>query len=428
MAYRSVFTYPGFRTVWLATGISALGHRLFEIAFIWLVFEFTTDPTMLGMALAIVALPEIASTLLAGIAADRYNRIHVLAASELSRAALTPLIPLFAADDLTTILAVGALIGIAGSFGGPARGAVVPNLVPDDELDEGNSTIQLLIVSSRLLYVVSGALVLTIGATTVILISAIPPIFSAFVLLWAPDHLSVPELSDGTEGGSLRRTLTDVTESITLFRENGILQSLLVLQTAHLFVVAPIGSVVLPVFTVTEFAGNSLDYGVLYGAYFAGMFFSAGFFSNVMDREIIHGELVVWGTAISGLFIAGMALAPRILPLPFVGAAVFHGLAGAATFFSIVAIQTLIQLVPSDTDRGKVYSVLAMIGVVVSPVSFLVAGPLVSTFGPSPVLFGIGILAGLAGLSMMLTPLYDADVDEDAIFADDAGESPVLSL
>ena len=429
MEYRAVLGYPAYRNLWIATGIGSIGARLFGFAFIWLVFEFTTSPTMLAVALAVVAFPEVFSTLLGGIIADRVNRIRVIIWSELLRAALLPLIPLLAIYDLWNIVLIGILIGLVSTFAAPSRGAIVPNLVPDDELDEANGLLQLLIVTSYTLYIPAGWLVMQIGAPTVMLISAVPSVLAVFVLLWIPNPLAQPEEMDDEEEGVIDVILSDFRTVYDLVSSNGVLASLLGLQIAHLFVIAPIGAIIMPVFAVQEFGGGSFVYGVLYGSFYAGMFFGAGVFGQITDeREVIHGQLVVWGTAISGLFLTGMALAPVFLPLPFIAAVVLHGFAGVATFHAVVAVQTLLQLIPSDTERGKVFSMLTVISLTITPLSFLTFGPMVTALGPITVLAGIGVASSLIALAMIVTPLYAADVDEDPSLGGDSSESTVISI
>lgn len=429
MEYRAVLGYPAYRNLWIATGIGSVGNRLFGFAFIWLVFEFTTSPTMLAVALAVVAFPEVFSTLLGGVIADRFNRIRIIIWSELLRAMLLPLIPLLAIYDLWNIILIGILIGIVSTFEAPARGAVVPNLVPDDELDEANGLLQLLSVTSYTLYIAAGWLVMQIGAPTVMLISAIPSVLAVFVLLWIPSHLTQPEEIEDDEDGIIDIAVSDFRTVADLVRSNGILASLLALQIAHLFVIAPIGTIIMPVFAVDEFGGGSFTYGVLYGSFYAGMFFGAGVFGQITDeREVIHGQLVVWGTAISGVFLTGMALTPLFLPLPFIAAVVLHGLAGVATFHAMVAVQTLLQLIPSDSERGKVFSMLTVISLVITPLSYLTFGPVVTEFGPTTVLAGLGVASVVIALTMIVTPLYTADVDEDPSLGGDSSDSSMMSI
>lgn len=429
MAYRTVLTYPAFRNLWMSTGVAAVGNRLFEIAFVWLLFEFAGagNPTLFAIALAVVALPEILSTLVAGVAADRWNRLRVIAASQLLRAALLFLVPLFAIDNIAALVTIGALIGLVGAFEGPARSAVVPNLVPDDKLDEANGILQLLNVCSRLLYVVSGALVMTVGAPTVIFLSAFPFTVSATLLLFVPDHMSTPDRSGSVD--DVRNSIRDdVADVVSIFRSNAVLRSILLLQIVHLFIITPVGSIILPIFSVAEFGGDSMTYGVLYGAYFAGMFFSAGFYETVIDRDLAHGQMVVFGTIVSGLFLAAMAVAPSTLPLPLVSTVVLHGLAGMATFYALISVQTLLQMIAADSDRAKVFSVLSTVGVVVAPISYLTIGPIVSSIGAVSALFAIGLLSAAVGVIAVFTPLYDAEVEADTVFAEDAGDSPFPSL
>jgi MFS family permease len=419
MPYRSVLEYPGYRSLWLAQVVSALGSRLEEIAFVWLVLEVTGDPAALAFVVTITALPSIATALPAGFLADRWNRKYLLIGSDLVRAAVLPLIPLLAPryDTMTVLIGVGVVYGIAGSFFGPARGAIIPNLVPEDELDEANGLSQLTLIASRALYIVGGALIALIGTYNVFLIDAATFLVSAVILLAIPSYQGVPDADEIDSGDSpIDAAVDDFRDAVGILREHRVLLPLLAMQLGVFFFTAPIGSIVMPVFSTQVFGGDSFTYGILYGSFYVGMFVSGGFLDDVMDWGLGHGEYVIWGTVLSGFFLALTGVAPELSPLPFIGTLLFHGLCGAATLYVQVAVQTLLQTIPPDDARGKLFSVMSAGIMAVPPISYAIFGPLVGSRGPILVLFGMGVALVVAGVVTAFTPVYGANVDADREF------------
>jgi MFS family permease len=126
-----------FRLLWLGMVVSQTGSWMQQITQNWLLWELTHSPLMLGVYGLCRSVPFIACSLYAGALADRVDRRRLLVLTN-SVNALFP-------------LGVGALVGlgriepwhiylaaccsaVVDSFDLPARQALIPALVPRDQL------------------------------------------------------------------------------------------------------------------------------------------------------------------------------------------------------------------------------------------------------------------------------------------------------
>ena len=129
----AAFTYPAFRNLWTAAFTSAAGTWMQRFAQQWLIFDLTGSAFYLGLDAFVGAVPLLLFTLIGGVTADRYDRRHLLMASQILQMAcalVLTLLVLFDAVHLAYILALSFVTGLAQAFGGPAFQSLIPALVP----------------------------------------------------------------------------------------------------------------------------------------------------------------------------------------------------------------------------------------------------------------------------------------------------------
>jgi DHA3 family macrolide efflux protein-like MFS transporter len=127
----------GFQTVWSASVVSGLGDRIAVIALYLLVYNIAGRAIDLGVLAAVQILPAILLGPIAGLVLDRCDRRHVMIASDLGSALVVALLPL--ARSLEVVYLLAALLAVGRQFTGPARLAVVPDLVPAEDLGRANA-------------------------------------------------------------------------------------------------------------------------------------------------------------------------------------------------------------------------------------------------------------------------------------------------
>ena len=132
------------RALWLGQFVSIFGDRLTYLALLALIMERAHDPRNPSPELALVPavsfLPTILIAPLAGAFVDSWNTRTVLLVSDFIRGCLVLLmIPAAIYGGLEAALALVFLLYVANSFFLPARSAILPDIVEEEELVEANS-------------------------------------------------------------------------------------------------------------------------------------------------------------------------------------------------------------------------------------------------------------------------------------------------
>ena len=126
-----------FRLLWSGQFVSTVGDQMQVVAIAWHVYVLTGSALQLGLVGAARAVPFLALTLVGGAVADVTDRRHLLLWVQAARViTATWLIveTMRGTVSVTTLYIVTAIISAAQAFDGPARQALVPNVVPADEL------------------------------------------------------------------------------------------------------------------------------------------------------------------------------------------------------------------------------------------------------------------------------------------------------
>ena len=138
---RAVLRHREFRLLWLASSASTLGDRIVFIALALYVTEIGT-PTDVGLVLAAHALPLVLFVLIGGVWADRLERHRVMVATDVIRALLHGLLAVLifpATSPIWAIVVIEAAFGTAEAFFSPAATGLIPQTVPEDELQQANA-------------------------------------------------------------------------------------------------------------------------------------------------------------------------------------------------------------------------------------------------------------------------------------------------
>jgi hypothetical protein len=134
-----------FRLLWLGQLTSMIGDHFHGIASAWLVLKLTGDPLALGTVLALGGIPRAIFTLVGGAITDRYSPRQVMLVTDVVRLAIAVLV---ATQIFTNTLEVwmiyiySLVAGCVGGLFGPASMSIVPHLLPEKDLQAGNSLSQ----------------------------------------------------------------------------------------------------------------------------------------------------------------------------------------------------------------------------------------------------------------------------------------------
>ena len=130
-----------FRILALAVTMSLLGAGVWLVAVVWQVIELDGGPADLSLVATGASLGLVAAVLFGGVAADRIPQKRILVATEITKAIAIGLAALLASTGAVQIwhLAVVSLVlGIADGFFYPAYSALLPSVLPPDQLLAAN--------------------------------------------------------------------------------------------------------------------------------------------------------------------------------------------------------------------------------------------------------------------------------------------------
>lgn len=182
------FRSRDFRLLWTGQAISLLGDAAFLVALGWRTFTLTGSARSLGLVLTFQGVGTLATVLVGGALADRYDRRTLMLVSDVARFVV---IGTLAVVDGTGHLSLGFLLGIAlleglaTGFFTPALGGLIPLVVDEPRLGSANALIGLARQTSYILGPsIASVLYGLAGATVVFGFDALSFLLS-FAFVWA---------------------------------------------------------------------------------------------------------------------------------------------------------------------------------------------------------------------------------------------------
>lgn len=130
---------PTFSALWVGQVISLFGDKVNQIALAAFVYEITESPLALALTFLVATIPNLLFSPLAGAFVDRWDQKQVLVVSDLLRAAFVLLIPVAVLINVWLAYPLVFLVTTVSIFFRPARSAVLPRIVSEDELLAANS-------------------------------------------------------------------------------------------------------------------------------------------------------------------------------------------------------------------------------------------------------------------------------------------------
>jgi len=343
---RVAFTYPSFVLFQLARFFIVLAGEMQSVAVGWQVYEITKRPLDLGLVGLAQFLPGIFLFLVAGHAADRYDR-RVLIVSCYSGYAICAGSLLYLAlhgfHSVYPIYAVLVLSGVVRSFSGPVGRALLPQLVPEKDFVNAVAWASSIYQCAIVLGPSLGGIVYAAsrGPAAVYTLSFIAAATAALSAL----QINVQSIPRDPEPMSWKTMLAGFHY---IGREKLILGSI----SLDLFAVLLGGAVaLLPVYAREILETGPWGLGILRSAPAAGAAAMAIFIAHKpLGRQA--GSTMLWCVAGFGvatiLFGLSRSLVVSLIALFFVG---------ATDMVSVIVRQTLIQVGTPDEMRGRVNAV-----------------------------------------------------------------------
>lgn len=339
-----------FDLYWFGVVFSQIGTRGTVAANLYQVYVLSGSTTTTGLVGLAQAVSLLVLSPLGGAYADRLDRRRLLQATQLVALAVAgALAVLTEAGKATTPEVLGSVLltTAAGTFDQPARQALIPAMVPRDELPQAFA----LLNPSRELAVLLGPALagLLIAAHGPGLMYAVDAATYA-VLVVVLAIIRVPRL---VPEGRRRSVWRDIAQGAAFVKGRPVVWLMMSLDlSATLF-----GAyrVVLPALTLTVLHAGPTGYGLLSAAPSAGALIATYPMYRVMARSTALGKVVLAASAGYGVATLALAQSPW-LPLALAAGLLIGVFDATATTIR----QAAVQLETPDTMRGRVSAIYQM--------------------------------------------------------------------
>ncbi|MEM0990511.1 MAG: MFS transporter [Pseudomonadota bacterium] len=394
------FRHRAFAVLWIATVASNIGTWMHDVGAGWLMTELAPSPMMVAAVQAATTLPIFLFALLAGAVADIVDRrrllIWVNVALGIAALGMTAVVHL----GLMTpwiLLIFTFLFGTGAAFMAPAWQAIVPKLIPRQDLPAAIALNSMGINISRAVGpALAGFLIVAAGLAAPFLVNALSVVGIIAALWWwrpeaAPKTGLPPERVGGAIVAGLRYAWNSAALKATLVR------------AAAFFLFASAFWAMLPLIARETLAGGPTLYGLMLAAVGAGAVGGALILPKVKARLGADGTVAA-GTVGTALVMVAMATVPN--QGAAIAAAALAGLSWIAVLSSLnVSAQTALP----DWVRARGLSVFLTVFFGAMSVGSLAWGQVASLTGISTAL-----IAAAAGAALMIPLTWRAKLQQGA--------------
>ncbi len=220
MNVRDVLRIPDFRRLWLAQGISDVGDGLTLLTLMLLVNQLTHSTLALAAVAIALAIPPLTIGIVAGTYVDRWDRRRIMIVADSLRTVVVLGFVFAGRAELVPLVIVLALVQSSiGTFFSPARGALVPRVVPADGLLAANSVTQATRVIAGVIGSAMAGLIVGVAGLTwpAFVIDAATFAISALLIVGVTAGVGTPSAAERVAasgvGASVREGLGVVTGS-----------------------------------------------------------------------------------------------------------------------------------------------------------------------------------------------------------------------
>lgn len=388
----SPLQYPDYRRLWAGNAISFVGFQITAVAVPIEVYAITDSSFWVGMIGAVGLVPLIVFGLWGGAIADALDRRQVLLVGSTTLWISTLGLLAHSVADLDSVGVLLALVALqSGAFAvvGSTRGAVIPRVVPPEQIASANTlgftTGNIGMLAGPLL----SALIITQWSLTAAY--AVDAVLYLAALYAAARLPSLPPLGQISAPG-----LRSVFDGLAFIATRPVLLLSFAVDIAAMVFAMP--RALFP--ARAEDLGGDAAVGWLFaalamGAVVAGA--TSGWVGRVQRQGVaLVAAIVVWGLAVAGAGLAGnLWLAVFLLAV-----------AGAADLVSAVYRQTMLQTYAPDEMRGRMQGVFIVVVAGGPRLGDVRAGATAAAVGVQASWVGGGLLCAVIVLAALAVPVF----------------------
>jgi MFS family permease len=393
-----------FSALWAGQLISLFGDRVHQVAIAAIVFVLTGSPVAVAAVFVAATLPNLLFGPIAGTLVDRWDHREVLVVSDILRAATVLLMPIAAATNVLLVYPLVFGLTTISIFFRPARVAILPRLVREDELLTANSALWVGETMADVIgFPLAGLFVALVGEAVPLAFwfDAATYLASALLLstLVARPMAPTPDAGSGEPGTTGFRSEL-VAGWRFLRNEPVLLANTLQGVVAQLTIGVLIGQTA--VFAEEVFGTQGFDwravYGFIEGSQGAGNLIG-GFVIGLIGARLAKGRMIIAGYTALGLLTTLMALSGNLA----VVLAIAFGI-GIANMVFIIPSQTLFQERTPANLIGRVVGFRFSLVFGAMTLSIALGGLLAAAIGVTTVIAVFGLVTMAAGLAGWFVP------------------------
>ena len=343
--------HRNFRLLWGSQLVSMAGSMMQNAAILWHV-SLLVPPAQRGIALGTVGLvrviPIVGFSLLSGVVADAVDRRKLMLVTQtgmLLAAAGLAFLEFHGMRALWPVYLLAAVGSAFGSFDGPARQSLVPNLVPREHLANAISLNSVMFQAAAVIGpALAGGVIATLGVGWAYAFNAASFVCVIAALLLMRD---IPARPAGTRGSI---SVAAAGEGLRFVFANPLIRSTMLLDFAATFFAS--ATALLPIFAQDILHVGAHGYGWLSAAPSVGAVLTSILLVRWAEHIDRRGPVLLWAVVVYGLATVAFGIS-RNFALTFACLA----LTGAADTVSMVIRNVIRQLHTPDAMRGRMTSV-----------------------------------------------------------------------
>jgi MFS family permease len=349
MVMPPAFRSRPFTLYWIGHLISIAGSQMQLWALYWHLRTLSDQPMVISGVGLVRFLPILLLSLVAGVAADRFNRRKIAILTQIALGAVALILGLttsLGATSIWVLFGLMAVQSVAVAFDTPARQALIPSLVPRENLANAYSLNSIASkVGGILGPAISGLVIAYLGLQWAYWINAISYLAVIAALIAMGDIRTVIE----KKTFELRGTFRDIREGIEFIKNSPIIFSVMILDFFGTFFSS--ANTLLPFVARDILHVGPIQYGWLSASQSIGTMMVGLYLSQKTKLRqqgmLLSISVVMFGLA-TILFGVSTLFWLTMLALILIGA--FDGL-------STIIRNTVRQLLTPDAMRGRMMSI-----------------------------------------------------------------------
>jgi len=388
-----------FSFLWLAGLVSMAGDWVLMAALPYVVYVRTDSVLATAGMVAAELAPSILLSSFAGVFVDRWDRRRLLVVTNLLQALTVTALLLVGDGSLWVVYVVAAVQSAVASFSQPAESALLPSLVPVEELVPANALNVLNNRIGRLVGTPLGAVLLGLGGLHLVVVVDALSFLGAAALVAAmtasaprprTDRLAIDEAET-----AFRRFWAEWVAGLRIVREDRTIAMLFVVFGLMTFG----GTMLDPLFV--PWVRDVLGEGVWAVALLMTTSSLAGIAGSLvvgsLGNRVPAWALIGWSSLLAGLLL----LAKFNIPVVWVAVAL-SAVGGVTAVASSVGVETLAQERTPEHLRGRVFGSLQATVWLMSLLGAVVGGIVGEAVGVLPALHLASVLVGVSGVVVLV--------------------------